>query len=688
MKSYVKAFSATLAAFVILLSLTGSSFSPPPVPPGILDPTAIPKWVNQLVIPPVYVPTNITDGNGNVIRQDYHISMYYGRQGILPPGTPLVGSPDGKTLVWGYQGDAIARGLTLGVPDGTFLPNFFHSPSSTFEATRGVPIQVTWTNNIDMPQFLPVDPTLHWANPNNMPSHMDLMPPYPLYPPGFDGTVTDLNPEGYNAQAPVPLVTHLHEGEVQSYSDGGPEEWFTYNGIHGDDYSTVVPTANNSAVYDYPNLQQPSTLWYHDHALGMTRLNVMSGLAGYYMLREPPVGTNVTTPTVNTFDQYLTTHFPYGVSEIPIAIQDRSFYANGELWFPTAGQNPDIHPYWFPEFFGNTIMVNGRVWPNLDVTPGWYRLRLLEGSNARFYTLSFVDQTTKALIPFIQIASDGGYLMRPVPLTSLTFAPGERADVLIDFSGIPVGTKIILKNTAKAPFPNGAAPMGNTIGQIMQFTVKATSATPGAAAPVIPAMLNPTLTGATFPTLAAPSIQRILTLWEVEGPNGPIMAMLNGQPWAGDISELPHNGTTEDWIVIDLTGDAHPIHTHLATFQLVSRQKINAAKYSADWLTLQQVNGSLGAGVVPPWPLDYIPLELPIGPYLQGNPKPAPPNEQGWQDTVQMFPGEVTIIRIRWMQQDGTPYPFDASQGPGYVWHCHIVDHEDNEMMRPYEVLP
>jgi FtsP/CotA-like multicopper oxidase with cupredoxin domain len=278
--------------------------------------------------------------------------------------------------------------------------------------------------------------------------------------------------------------------------------------------------------------------------------------------------------------------------------------------------------------------------------------------------------------------------MRPVSLTSLTFAPGERADVLINFSGLPIGTKVLLKNTGKAPFPNGDAPNGNTIGRIMQFTVKANSPTPGAAAPVIPAMLNPTLTGAVFPTLPATSIKRILTLWEVMGPNGPIMAMLNGQLWDGVISELPHNGTTEDWIVIDLTGDAHPIHTHLATFQLVSRQKLNAAKYSADWLMLQQMQGGLGDMAMPPWPLDYIPLELPIGPYLQGQPKPAPPNERGWQDTVQMFPGEVTIIRIRWLQQDGRPYPFDASQGPGYVWHCHIVDHEDNEMMRPYEVLP
>jgi spore coat protein A len=668
MKNNTRIFAVAFATLTMMLSLAIAVFAAPmpmspPVPAGLLDPTKIPKYVNQLVIPPVYVPTNVTDGNGNVIRQDYKINMSYYRQPVLPPGTPLVGSLDGKTLVWGYQGK-------VELLDGTVIDSFIHSPSSTFEAIRGIPINVTWVNNIDTPQFLPVDPTIHWANPNNM--SMMLNPPYPTFPPGF----TD-------AQAPVPLVTHLHEGEVQSYSDGGPDAWFTYNGIRGPAYSTMSPTAANAAVYVYPNMQQPSTLWYHDHALGMTRLNVMSGLAGYYLLREPPAGTAVTTSTVNTFDQYLTTHFPYGVSEIPVAIQDRSFYANGELWFPTVGINPTINPYWFPEFFGNTIMVNGRVWPNLDVTQGWYRLRLLDGSNARFYTLSFSNG-----MPFTLIGADGGYLMSPVQVTSWTIAPGERADVLVDFSNVPVGTKIILRNNAKAPYPAGTPPAGNTVAQIMQFTVVASSATPGASAPVLPASTNPTLTGAVFPTLPAPTKQRILTLWEVMGPLGPLMVTLNGQKWDAVISELPKDGTTEDWVVVDLTGDAHPIHTHLATFQVVSRQKINAAKYSAAWLSLQQVQGGLGAGAMPPWPLDYIPLELPVGPYLQGKPTPAPLGERGWQDTVQMFPGEVTIIRIRWTQQDGTAYPFDPTQGPGYVWHCHIVDHEDNEMMRPYKVVP
>jgi len=251
-----KSFGLAIA-LVLILASAQLTMGSPPVSPSILDPTTIPKFVNQLVIPPVYVPVNVTDSNGKVIRQDYRVNMTYFRQPILPPGTPLVGSPDGKTTVWGYQGK-------VELLDGTIINSFAHSPSSTFEATRGIPINVTWTNNIDVPQFLPVDPTIHWANPNMMP--MELDPPYPTFPPGFDGTVTDLNPDGFNAQAPVPLVTHLHEGEVQSYSDGGPEAWFTYNGLHGSDYSTVSPTANNSAVYLYPNLQQPSTLWYHDHA--------------------------------------------------------------------------------------------------------------------------------------------------------------------------------------------------------------------------------------------------------------------------------------------------------------------------------------------------------------------------------------------------------------------------------------
>ena len=657
-----KALITSVATVAVVAMLLSSVFLASAVPPApvLLDPKTIPKYVNQLVAGiPYYEPTNVTDALGNVIRQDYTINMTYFREQILPTGTPLIGSPDGKTMVWGYQGKVrLIDGVTV-------LPSFANSPSASFIATRGIPSQVTWVNNIDVPQFLPVDPTINWANPNNMPTPTA---PFTAFPPGYA-----------QAQSPVPLVPHLHGGEVPSWSDGGPNSWFTYNGILGPTYSTngaFSTTPSNNATYYYPNAQNPTTLWYHDHAMGMTRLNVMSGLAGFYLLKEAPVGTAITNPTAADFDQYLTQHFPYGVSEIPIAIQDRSFYANGELRFPTVGINPTIHPYWMPEFFGNTIMVNGKVWPNLDVTPGWYRFRLLEGSNARFYTLSFDNK-----MPFTVIGSDGGYLAAPAVVTSLTMAPGERYDVLVDFSAVPIGTKIIMTNSAKAPFPNGAVADPQTVGQIMQFTVKATSANPGAAPPILPASLNPTLSGA-FPTLAAPpaSSQRVRTLFEVMGPAGPLMVTVNGQTFMGYLNDLPKNGTTEDWVIVNLTGDAHPIHTHLATFQLVSRQPFQVAKYTKDWL-------ALNFPYVPPFPDSWNPVSLNPIPYLQRKPTPANPGEMGWKDTVQMFPGEVTIIRVRYMQQDEAAYPFDPSQGPGYVWHCHIVDHEDNEMMRPYAVV-
>lgn len=680
MKNKITAAVATMTILTVLFSSMWLAYAVAPNP-ALLDPKTIPKYVNQLVAAiPVYEPTNVTDGTGNTVRQDYTINMTYFREQILPAGTPLVGNPDGMTTVWGYQGK-------VRLLNGTILESFANSPSATFIATRGIPSNVTWVNNIDVPQFLPVDPTIHWANPNNMPMNMpnmppNLPPPYPLFPPGFNGTVTTLNPNGYNAQAPVPLVPHLHGGEVPSWSDGGPEAWWTYNGILGPTYSTngaFSTTPSNKAIYYYPNAQNPTTLWYHDHALGMTRLNVMSGLAGYYLLKEAPSATTITTPNASNFDQYLTQHFPYGVSEIPLAIQDRSFYATGELWFPTVGINPTIHPYWMPEFFGNTIMVNGKVWPNLNVTQGWYRFRVLDGSNARFYTLSFDNK-----MPFRVIGSDGGYLQQAAVVTALTIAPGERYDILVDFSAVPLGTKIIMTNTARAPFPGGAPADPQTVGQIMQFTVNASSANPGAVAPGLPTALNPTIPAGAFPTLAAPPVtqQRIRTLFEVMGPAGPLMVTVNGQVFDGVLTETPKNGTTEDWIIVNLTGDTHPIHTHLATFQLFSRQTFQANKYMKDWLALN------AAGGMPPFNVTYVPVSLDPTAYLQGKATPALPTEMGWKDTVQMNPGEVTIIRIRFLQQDGAAYPFDPTQGPGYVWHCHIVDHEDNEMMRPYQVMP
>jgi len=633
-----------IIAGITVLANVNSSQAMPLAP--TLDPKMIPKFINQLPIPPVYEPTVVTDVTGNVIRHEYTVNVTEFYQQILPT-VDKKGKPTGfpATKVWAYEGY-----VNIG---GSIVP-FHFSPGATFEATRGIPIQVKWVNNLvdatgyPLSHMFPVDPTLHWANPNNM----DMMPPmpWPLYPPGFP-----------DAQTPVPIVTHLHGGEVPSGSDGGPEQWWTANGLYGLDYRTTIPTDANAAVYYYPNEQLPTTLWYHDHALGITRINVMSGLAGFYLLRD----------VADSIAPYL----PSGSYEVPIVIQDRSFNLDGSFWFPPVGLDPSVHPYWQPEFFGDVIMVNGAVWPNHNIEARQYRFRLLDGSNARFYSLSFVDQTTGALLPFTQIGSDGGYLPAPVPLTSLTIAPSERADILVDFSGLPAGTKILMKNNAKAPFPSGAAAKGSTVGQIMQFTVM-----PGTPVPPTPL---PTPWPITMPTLTPDSATQ-LTLIEVMGPLGPTEILLDGQKWGAPTSEQFQVGSTVDWVVVNPTADTHPIHLHLVQFQVVSRQRFNVNGYMTAWMA---ANG------MPP--LDHPTINIPLAPYLKGPVKAPAPNEMGWKDTVQMNPGEVTVIRVRYAPQDAvitTPglnlFAFDPWVGPGYVWHCHILDHEDNEMMRRQLVTP
>jgi spore coat protein A len=659
-----KGKATTTAILIVALALSSFAMlgiveAAPPLPAGgpTLDPRTIPKYVNQLVIPPVYQPTNVTDPNtGALIRQDYTVDMTQFYEQILPT-TDALGNPTGfgQTLVWGYGGQVTQ------VP-GTTSPGYFaYSPGATFEAVRGVPVQVTWQNKITQPNMFAVDPTLHWANPNNMP----MMPPmpWPVYPPGFP-----------DAQSPVPLIPHLHGAEVQSTSDGYPDAWFTASASakYGSAYSTndewpSTTKTPGEAVFYYPNAQPPTTLWYHDHALGITRLNVMSGLAGFYLLRDP---ADTVAPLL-----------PSGQYEIPLVFQDRSFNLDGSFWFPSVGLNPTIHPYWQPEFFGNTIMVNGKVWPNLNVEPRQYRFRLLDGSNARFYTISLLDKVSGTFLPITQIGGDGGYLPAPAAMTSLTIAPGERCDILVDFSALPAGTQLLMKNTAKAPYPGGAAADPQTTGQVMQFTVTAGT-------PVTPAALPATLL--TMPVLTPDATARMLTLTEVMGALGPVEILLDGQKWGATISETPQVGATEDWIIINPTADTHPIHLHLVQFEVISRQNFQVNKYMKAWTAL---NG------MPP--LTSPTVNVPsITPYLTGKAQAPAANELGWKDTVQAPTGMVTIIRVRFAPLDaptaglGTPtpgtnlYPFDPTVGPGYVWHCHILDHEDNEMMRPYQVTP
>lgn len=420
------------------------------------------------------------------------------------------------------------------------------------------------------------------------------------------------------------MAVHLHGGATRPEFDGHPEDRFA---------------PGQSFTYEYLNTQLPATLWYHDHSLGVTRLNVYAGLAAFYLLRDAVEGNM---------------NLPRGPFEIPLVIQDRSFNADGTLWQSSP---------WAPEFFGDYPLVNGKVSPLLRVTQGKYRFRLLNGSNARFYNLSLDTGT-----PFIQIGTDGGLLPAPVTVTprpaviggvpmtlQLLLAPAERADVIVDFSAFPVGTRITMKNDAPAPFPGGGA---QPITDIMQFQVVGGAAWDDP----IPAHLR-----YVPPINPANAVKtRYLTLVDYGAPT-PVpppfttlpypTLLLNDSKFMDPITEFPKLNTIEIWNLINIAPDTHPIHVHEVQFQILSRQAFDMNAFG-NALIAQGSN----AGV-------------PVEPFLQGSPRPPEPNEAGWKDTVRANPGEVTRIIAR----------FGPNRGK-YVWHCHILDHEDNEMMRNFMI--
>ncbi|HSC77425.1 MAG TPA: multicopper oxidase domain-containing protein, partial [Candidatus Acidoferrales bacterium] len=387
-------------------------------------------------------------------------------------------------------------------------------------------------------------------------------------------------------------------------------------------------------TYVYDNDQRAATLWYHDHALGITRLNVYAGLAGFYLLRD-----------AEELGLVADGRLPTGPYEIGLAIQDRMFFADGSLFLPAnseveEGPDPSVEP----EFFGDFILVNGKAWPYLDVEPRQYRFRLLNGSDSRFYNLYLSSGE-----PIFQIGTDQGLLYAPVALNRLTLGPGERADVVIDFSDPRLaGQTIILKNNARAPFPKGDTSDSRTVGQIMAFRVVKPL---DAGYPLTP--LPSQLLSSPIAPLVQTGPTRSLLLFEGEDEFGRLQPALGTTDdgmlmWGDPITEHINLNDVEVWDVYNTTEDAHPIHVHLVQFQILSRQKFRGAQDLMD--------GSL------------------TNIRLLGQLKPPEANEVGWKDTAQMFPGEVTRIIAK----------FDRSGK--YVWHCHILSHEDHEMMRPYDV--
>jgi len=655
--------------------------------------TSIPQFIDPLPIP------QIIDWRGNTSELELHMREF--KANILPTGTIAPGVKP-ETWVWGYisgpNAPTAARPTYLG-------------PIIVTE--RGTPTRIRFVNNLGtvatsnlLAYTQSTDQTLHWADPLNFEANMGNMSIVPGMPP--------MTPWNQHYNGPIPAVVHLHGGEVPPELDGGPDAWFTSDGIYkGHGYYTYPGAAGNEAIYIYPNTQEASPIWFHDHALGATRLNVYAGLAGGYLVTDP-LNDPANLPGL-----------------VPLIIQDRMFDTTGQLFFPNIGINPE-HPFWIPEFMGDVICVNGKAWPFFNIEPKRYRFLFLNGSNARTYEMSFKISGQGKSPTLWQIATDGGYLDAPAAVQKLILMPGERADVIIDFAGFAAGTTMILENSAKSPYPGGKPPRGSTEGQVMQFRVIA--ATGG-----VDTTFNPALGGSlrTIPmvrlvnpttgTLAVTTDKtRQLTLNEVMGmrnkvggiqyPGGPLEILVNNTKWSGEsarayndftpitvngittkYSELPQEGDTEVWEIVNLTADAHPMHWHLVQFQLMNRQSFDLKNYTAAY-NLAFPGGLYIPGFGPP--LNYntgntraLGGNPDITPFLMGAALPPAVNEAGWKDTIMVPPGMVTRIVVRWAPTDlptataksGLFYPFDPSDGfqHGYVWHCHIIDHEDNEMMRP-----
>jgi spore coat protein A len=668
--------------------------------------SAIPQFVDPLPLLSAAggpMETIITSGTEVVL------TMKEFQASVMPSAfVPATGTYTG-TWVWGYRAD-----VTPTNPAGTYI-------GPVIVAGRGHPTQVKFVNDLSADHIAWrewTDQTLHWADPLHDGDNMCMMNTVPGQPP------MDYCADHYTG--PIPAVPHLHGGEQPPVIDGGPEQWFTQDGSHvGSAYYSMDGLApKNYCIYRYLNVQEAAPLWFHDHLLGGTRLNVYAGLAGAYVLVDP----DLSLPTGL---------HPVGLQQgadgaidylIPLVVQDRTFDVNGQLYFPNVGINPE-HPFWIPEFVGDTIVVNGKVWPFLNVEPRRYRFLFIDGSNARTYELFLVNPVTKAMGPPIwQIGTDGGYLDAPVkidpnvkPLDKLRLMPGERADVIVDFAGY-AGQTLILRNTGRTPYPKGTSPHGSTLGQIIQFRVGPgpvadASYDPASGVPLRPSMIRLVDPAKGTPGAGvSPTVRRQLTLNEIVGPGGPTEILVNNTKWNGThevngtqvpredftqlgpnyLSELPEEGATELWEIVNLTMDAHPIHTHLTQFQLMNRQNFNMNKYGPVY------NAAFPGGVfIPAWgpPQSYDATPSILGgnpdvtPYLQGPVRLPDANEAGWKDTVMVPPGMVTRFIVRFAPFD-TPldaadphYAFDPySDISPYVWHCHIIDHEDNEMMRPYAV--
>jgi FtsP/CotA-like multicopper oxidase with cupredoxin domain len=672
-RSFLKLTGATTLAWYVATQTGWMERAIAQIPGGTLDPNDVTKYVTAMLIPPVMPRAATLTMPGGKPADYYEISMKQFAQQILPTGMP-------KTTVWGYGAvkSASSRGLLI-----------HNAPSLTIESTWKRPVRIKWINDLKdaagnyLPHLLPVDQTLHWANPPGGPADRDSRPTFTSTPGPYSG--------------PVPIVTHLHGAAgVGDESDGYAEAWYLPNAgniplgyaTKGTWYDFFAGKARSKftvawgpgfAIFQYPNDQRESTLWYHDHTLGMTRLNVYAGPAGFFLVRGGPEGdkavrdsrTNTTavlpSPAPNEGDMFPPNKTYY---EIPIAVQDRSFNTNGSLFYPNSREffdgyagpyipETDVSPIWNPEFFGNMIMVNGNTWPFQQVEKRRYRLRFLNGCQSRFLILDFSKIQG---VEVWQIGNEGGFLAEPVNLSTtngnrLLMGLAERADLIVDFTNVPVGNHILGNVGPDEPFGGGEPPGDfdaadpDSTGQVLQFRVVPAVAADPTTPPqflVLPAITK--LSGGTTRPLALLEKASEFTDGPAEAQLGIVddTGTLVAKEWGDAVTENPKVGDTEVWEYHNATADAHPMHIHEVAFQVVNRQS----------LALDD-NGEVVQPV-----------------QLTGTPTPPESWENGWKDTVIAYPGQVTRLRLKFVN-------------PGqFVWHCHIVEHEDNEMMRPYRIGP
>ncbi|HEV2463881.1 MAG TPA: multicopper oxidase domain-containing protein [Acidobacteriaceae bacterium] len=423
-----------------------------------------------------------------------------------------------------------------------------------FEARSEAGILIDWINDLPAQHFLPLDT------------------PHP----------------GMEHAPPTRISTHMHGARVPSISDGYPDNWYG---------------PGKSRLCYYPNLQDPTALWCHDHAMGVNRFNIFAGLMGWYLLRD---------------DVEQSLRLPSGKYELPLLIYDRSFTPQGQLYYP----NPPDEGAWSQEFLGDAMVVNGKVRPYHQVEPRKYRLRIANTANSRFFTLSLSNGQT-----FHVIGADQGLLAAAVECSKVVLAPAERIDLIVDFSASR-GEHIILQS---GEF------------DLMKFRVDRSRVVDDSQ---LPSTLRPVHRISESEAIRT----RMMTLNEFDDDKGMAMVMLlNRKHWASPVTEIMKLGTTEIWSLANLTQDTHPIHLHMVRFQILDRRSFSADDYLAT---------------------NTLPLRY-TGPAM-----PPEPHEMGWKDVVQCPPGTLTRIIV----------PFQPYAGR-YLWHCHILEHEANDMMRPYDIV-